>query len=51
MDIVPGEITSMAYTAQVRINNAIEKDLIGIASAKPCNCTGYQSSPVYNIDR
>lgn len=51
MDIVPGEITSMAYTAQVRINNAIEKDLIGIATVKPCNCAGYQSSPVYNIDR
>jgi hypothetical protein len=51
MDIVPGEITSMAYTTQVRINDAIEKELIGIATVKPCTCPGYAPSPVYNINR
>ena len=47
MDIVPGEITSMAYTNQVRINNAIEKELIGIATLKPCPCVGYMEASVY----
>lgn len=51
MDISPGEITSMAYDNQVRINNAIEKDLIGIATVKPCACALYQPAPVYNVDR
>jgi hypothetical protein len=51
MDIQPGEITSMAYANQVRINNDIEKELIGIATLKQCACNGYQSAPVYNVDR
>ena len=51
MDIAPGEITSMAYANQVSINNAIEAELIGIATAKPCTCAGYQPAAVYNIDR
>jgi len=40
MDIQPGEITSMAYANQVRINNAIEKDIINVATLKPCACVG-----------
>ncbi len=51
MNITPGEITKQAYTNQVRTNNAIEKELIGIATAKPCTCAAYQPAPVYNIDR
>lgn len=51
MDIQPGEITSMAYADQVRTNNAIEKELIGIATVKPCTCAGYQPAAVYNINR
>jgi hypothetical protein len=36
MNISPGEITSLAYTSQVRLNNAIEQELIGIANVRPC---------------
>lgn len=41
----------MAYASQVRINNAIEAELVGIATVKPCTCPGYMPAPVYNIDR
>lgn len=51
MMISPGTITQQAYDKQVRINDAIEKDIIGIANVKPCNCIGYQPSAVYNVDR
>jgi hypothetical protein len=37
MNIAPGEITSQAYTDQVRLHNAIKSELIGIASIRgPC---------------
>ena len=36
MNISPGEITSMAYDNQVRLNNAIEQELISVATASPC---------------
>ena len=45
--LAPGAITSQAYADQVRINNAIEKELIGIASLKPCPCIGYMEPAVY----
>lgn len=51
MMISPGTITYQAYDNQVRINNAIEKDIINIANAKPCTCIGYQAADVYNVDR
>jgi hypothetical protein len=51
MNISPGEITQMAYANQVRTNAAIEKELISIATAKPCTCADYQPAAVYNIDR
>ena len=42
MNIQPGEITSLAYTGQVHLNNAIERELIGIASIKqPCSQNPY----------
>jgi hypothetical protein len=48
MMITPGAITSQAYDGQVKINNAIEKDIIDIAVAKPCACIGAQDyAPVY----
>jgi len=48
MMITPGAITSQAYDKQVKINNAIEKDIIDVASVKPCACLGAQDyAPVY----
>ena len=48
MMITPGAITSQGYDNQVKINNAIEKDIIGIADVKPCTCAGVQDyAPVY----
>lgn len=38
--LAPGSITSQAYDEQVRVNNAIEKELIGIANLRPCACVG-----------
>ena len=51
MMISPGTITQQAYDKQVRINDAIEKDIIGVANVKPCTCIGYQPIAVYNVDR
>lgn len=48
MILAPGAITSQALTDQIRVNAAIEKELIGIATLKPCTCPGYMSAPVYN---
>jgi len=45
MMITPGAITSQAYDKQVKINNAIEKDIIDIATVKPC--APYMVPPVY----
>jgi hypothetical protein len=48
MILAPGAITSQAYENQVKINNAIEKDIIDVASVKPCACLGTQAyAPVY----
>ena len=47
MDIRPGEITQQAYDAQVQMNNAIERDLINLATVKPCSCFGYAPADVY----
>jgi hypothetical protein len=48
MMITPGAITKQAYDSQVKINNAIEKDIIDIAVVKPCACFGTQAyAPVY----
>jgi hypothetical protein len=48
MMISPGTITSQGFDNQVKINNAIEKDIIGIADAKPCACSGGNGfAPVY----
>ena len=48
MMISPGSITSQAYDNQVKINNAIEKDIIDVANAKPCGCSGARDyAPVY----
>jgi hypothetical protein len=46
--ITPGAITRQAYDNQVKINNAIEKDIIDVAIVKPCPCIGAQAyAPVY----
>ena len=46
--ITPGAITSQGYDNQVKINNAIEKDIIDVGNAKPCTCAGTQDyAPVY----
>ena len=45
MDLAPGEITQQALADQIRINAAIEKDLIDIATRK--NCAFYQMPAVY----
>jgi hypothetical protein len=48
MILAPGAITSQAYDKQVKINNAIEKDIIEVANAKPCSCMFSQEfAPVY----
>jgi len=48
MILAPGAITSQALDQQIKINNAIEKDIIDVANAKPCSCTGAQAyAPVY----
>ena len=48
MILAPGAITKQAYDSQVKINNAIEKDIIDVANAKPCPCLGTQEyAPVY----
>jgi len=48
MMITPGAITRQAYDKQVKINNAIEKDIIDVATTKPCPCLGAQDyAPVY----
>jgi hypothetical protein len=36
MDLAPGEITQQALADQIRINAAIEKDLIDIATRRVC---------------
>jgi len=45
MDLAPGDITKQALTNQIRINAAIEKDLIDIASRKACACSFNQQMP------
>ena len=40
MILAPGAITKQALADQIRTNAAIEKELIGIATAKPCTCLG-----------
>jgi hypothetical protein len=48
MILAPGAITRQAYDNQVKINNAIERDIIDVANAKPCPCPGAQAyAPVY----
>ena len=48
MMITPGAITSQAYDKQVKINDAIERDIIDVATVKPCSCAGAQAyAPVY----
>jgi len=47
MDLAPGEITKQALADQIRINAAIEKDLIDIASRKACPCSFSQMPAVY----
>ena len=48
MILAPGAITSQALDKQIKINNAIEKDIIDVAMAKPCPCPGAQAyAPVY----
>ena len=51
MDITPGEITSQAYANQVKLNNAIEYELISIGDRKPCACSSYTPPSIYNINR
>jgi len=45
MILAPGAITSQALADQIRANAAIEKELMGIATTKPC--TPYMVAPVY----
>jgi hypothetical protein len=45
MILAPGAITSQALADQIRTNAAIEKELIGIATLKPC--APYMVPPVY----
>jgi hypothetical protein len=45
MDLAPGEITQQALADQIRINAAIEKDLIDIATRRVC--TPYMMPAVY----
>jgi hypothetical protein len=48
MDFTPGEITQQALAEQIRINAAIEKDLIDIATRKACACSSsYHMPDVY----
>ena len=48
MILAPGAITKQAYDSQVKINNAIEKDIIDVAIVKPCACLGTRDyAPVY----
>jgi len=48
MILAPGAITSQALDKQIKINSAIEKDIIDVAAAKPCSCAGTQAyAPVY----
>jgi hypothetical protein len=45
MDFTPGNITQQALADQIRINAAIEKDLIDIASRKACECSFNSQMP------
>lgn len=45
MDLSPGDITKQALAEQIRINAAIEKDLIDIATRKACACSFNQQMP------
>jgi len=48
MILAPGAITSQALDKQIKINSAIEKDIIDVAVVKPCACLGAQAyAPVY----
>jgi hypothetical protein len=48
MILAPGAITIQALDKQIKINSAIEKDIIDVANAKPCPCPGAQAyAPVY----
>jgi hypothetical protein len=48
MILAPGAITSQAIDKQIKINSAIEKDIIDVANAKPCPCPGaVPYAPVY----
>ena len=45
MDFTPGNITQQALAEQIRINAAIEKDLIDIASRRACACSFNSQMP------
>jgi len=45
MDFTPGNITQQALADQIRINAAIEKDLIDIASRRACACSFNSQMP------
>ena len=48
MILAPGAITIQALGKQIKINSAIEKDIIDVANVKPCPCVGAQAyAPVY----
>ena len=48
MILAPGAITIQALDKQIKINSAIERDIIDVANAKPCACLGTQAyAPVY----
>ena len=43
MILTPGAITHQAIDKQIKINSAIEKDIIDVANVKPCACAGTQA--------
>jgi hypothetical protein len=48
MILAPGAITIQALDKQIKINSAIERDIIDVANARPCGCLGAQDyAPVY----
>jgi hypothetical protein len=48
MILAPGAITIQALDKQIKINSAIERDIIDVANARPCPCLGSQPyAPVY----
>ena len=45
MDFTPGNITQQALADQIRINAAIEKDLVEIATRRACACSFNSQMP------